>query len=249
MPLHNQLSHALKQALEKPELRAQFYRDFMAADIYLVKADAAAVTEFTQAMIDEDQDIQLQHIEANNDWFIPIFSSVASLKDAHETAVTYFKMAARDLMQLTTGVNLFLDYGSEVSKPFLADEVNAILDGTIWQQPRETQLSGNSEVLLGEPTSYPEALAQALLAWLPSQPLIERAWLAMIYNPEDGLPPHTILALDALSDEMHLSQAIGRAIHKMDIPNPPLDILFIGQEPILDAYFLEDTQAFYQRSH
>lgn len=248
MHKNNLLAQSLEQAIHQPLHRTQFYHDFYDATIFLVSHHDDHLTENTEIDWQSDADIQIQQIQINNEWFVPIFSSLENMKNHIEKPVYYLSFPAKELLLMLPNMNLYLDYGCTVSKPFSAEELLSISDGSIFHTAKETIINSNSETLLGEPTEYPTALANALLAWFPSQPSIQRAWLAMIYNPTDGLPPHTILALETNQPITELSHEISQLIQQTNIPNPPLDILPLGSGEAIESYFLEDTKPFYHQA-
>ncbi len=243
------LSISLAQAIHNPAHRPQFYHDFYDATVFLVSHSDDSLQHSTQIDWHHSQnELPVQQIQIHNDWYVPVFSSLKNMLAHIEKPVYYLSFPAKELLLILDNMHWYLDYGCPISKPFHADELAAIANGSIQCHAKETIINQDAEVLLGEPTEYPSALAELLLSWLPTQPAIKRAWLAMIFNPSDGLPPHTILAIDG---DQHanmalLSHTIGQLIQSKPIPNPPLDILPLGNNEAIENYFLVDTQPFYQ---
>lgn len=247
MKTPNYLSNSLHKAINQAEHRPQFYQDFYEATLYIVHhPDNDPIVADEHDVTCHDQSLSLKQIQINDTWFVPVFTSPEAMLAILDEPIDYLAIPAKNLLLMLEGMHWYLDYGSPISKSFHADELAAIANGSIGQCAHETVINEDCEVLLGEPTEYPDALAQALLAFLPKQMQVNRAWLAMIFNPNDGLPPHTVLALEATGDMATLTHQIGQYLQSCPIPNPPLDILPLGSGAAIDDYFLSDSQAFYQ---
>ncbi|HWM93939.1 MAG TPA: SseB family protein [Thermoanaerobaculia bacterium] len=71
-------------------------------------------------------------IEIEGRTYVPAFSSLPRLQAALAQERTYFRMAARDFLELTRGADVLLNPGSDYGKELLASEIESLLDGSIF---------------------------------------------------------------------------------------------------------------------
>lgn len=240
----NPLSLALMQALQDPDSRAHFYRVLCESTIYFIQNNTDT-PEHTNAQVLESR-VSIRSFNLEGQTYLPIFSSLTHLQQALTEPASYMAMNAMELMRLTQGAFLFLDYGSPYAKPFSDVEVAAILDGSIFSPLSPTTISESNEILLGTAENYPQALVDALKHYLKGYPQVSRAWVAHFYNPKDELPPHTLLALESVEALDKVLENIAPVLDQVEIPEPPLDIVQINSSQGIGHYFLHESQPFYQ---
>jgi SseB protein N-terminal domain len=136
----NRLEESLVKATAEPESRPRFYRDLLGSDLYLLPA--GELPEIRDGIVQTGSQIAFQVIEIEGRTYIPAFSSLPVLQAALVQERTYFRMAARDFLELTRGANVLLNPGSDYGKEFLAPEIESLLDGSIFE-PRKRSLLGS----------------------------------------------------------------------------------------------------------
>lgn len=245
----NALEAALIKAADDPAYRPQFYRDFCAADIFFIQHGKEPPATAGQTTLEAGTSVQIQSIEYEGLPYIPIFTSLPRLQLVLSSEVAYMAMNAKAFMEMTQGANLALNPGSEYGKTFPCAEVAAILDGSIWQPQEHYTAEKDTQVMLGLPKEYPQELVQALSRYFATQKCVKRAWLAHFYNPEDGHPAHTLIAVEAATDDFaRLSAETGIVINSVPIPNPPVDLIQITGNGGIEEHFLQgDEKPFYTR--
>jgi SseB protein C-terminal domain/SseB protein N-terminal domain len=241
----NLLEESLDKAASEPAHRPQFYQDFCAAEIFIVQHGTPPPTE--HRALTPDTDIQIQQIQYNGKAYIPIFSSLTQLQLAFPQEPRYLSMNAMEFMKMTQGADLLLNPGSDCGKEFPAPEIAAILDGSIWQDKESSTEDIKNKVMLGQPQNYPHELAQALSAFFKTQKQVKRAWLAHFFNPADGQPPHTLVAIDATKGFDDIAVGASAAIHNVNMPDPPVDFMPITGNGKIEQHFLQDEKPFYTR--
>ena len=102
--------------------------------------------------------------------------------------------------------------------------------------------------MLGQPKDYPHELTQALARFFKTKKQVKRAWLAHFHNPDDGLPPHTLIGIEAPEGFDEVSAEVGIVVQQIKVPNPPIDIMPITGQGGVDGYFLNGQKPFYTKS-
>lgn len=243
----NDLERSLVKAAGDPAHRPQFYKDFSIADIFIVQHGKPPPKEHTTETLAVGTTIQIQNIEHNGEPYIPIFSSLVRLQATLSQEVTYLAMNAMEFMNLTQGAAMLLNPGSDYGKEFTRNEVASILDGSIWQPTERYTVKKQVEVMLGQPKNFPTELVDALGRFFKKKKQVKRAWIAHIFNPDDGQKPHTLIAIEASENFDEVSAEAGIVISSVRIPDPPVDVMPIAGKGGLEDYFLKQTKPFYER--
>lgn len=243
----NDLERSLVKASGEPAHRPQFYKDFSNADIFIVQHGAPPPTEHTETTLSVGTTIQIQSIEHNGQPYIPIFSSLMRLQATLSQEVDYLGMNAMELMNLTQGAAMLLNPGSDYGKEFTRSEVASILDGSIWKPTERYTVQKEVKVMLGQPKNFPTELVDALSRFFKKKKQVKRAWIAHIFNPDDGQKQHTLIAVEVSGDFDELSAEAGIVINSVRIPDPPVDVMPITGKGGLEDYFLKQTKPFYER--
>lgn len=243
----NELELSLVRAATDAAHHPQFYKDLCNADLFIIQHGEKPPESNGSVTLTEGKAIQVQNIEHNGKPYIPVFSSVSRLQQVIETEVAYLDLNALELMKLTQGAELLLNPGSDYGKEFTKSEIESIIDGSIWGPPETHAQKANAEVMLGQPKVYPEELTSALSRFFKTKKQVNKAWLAHFHNPDDGLPPHTLIAVDAGEFYKEVIGEIGMVINSITIPSPPVDIIPITNGSGLEQYFLNGQKPFYKR--
>ncbi|HUR80096.1 MAG TPA: enhanced serine sensitivity protein SseB C-terminal domain-containing protein [Thermoanaerobaculia bacterium] len=229
----NALETALMAAAKDPAARPDFYRTLVASDVVVVNAS------------DEPHQLGVQPIEVNGAPAIAIFSSLERLRAVITSQVNYLQLNALELMKITRGARLVLDPGSDYGKELLPDEIGRIIDGTILQSqsyvaPRDTR------ILIGQPSRYPQELADVLARLFRNREAVRAAYLAHFFNPAANEKAHTLVAIDAGDDYHRIVGEAGLAAQGVTLPDPPVEFVRYGTGGGLDGYFRGVTP-FYKR--
>ena len=241
----NQFEESLMRAANDPAHRPQFYKDLCNADLFIIQHGKKAPESHERTTLKEGATIQIQNIEHNGKPYIPVFSSLSRLQLVISEEVSYLGVNAIELMKFTQGAELLLNPGSDYGKEFTENEISSILDGSIWHPSESYIQKKEAKILLGQPKVYPMELTTALSRLFKKNKNVKRAWVAHFHNPEDGQPPHTLLAIDAGDSYSEIAGEIGIVISNINIPNPPVDIIPITGGGGLEDYFLNGEKPFY----
>ncbi len=243
----NDLERSLVKAVHDPAHRHQFYRDLLKATVYVIQPGPAPSTSAART-VEQGSRLSIITMDVRGKRYVPFFSSLTRLQEAIEGEVAYAALNARTLLEITRGTPLILNPYSAYGKEFTPTEVEAILDGSIWETTLErTTIEKSSKIFISELTEYPAELIEALRKAFRQQKNVKRAWVALYHNSSDGLPPHLLVALETEGNEDAISQQIGELLTYIDVPNPPVDIIFLHPGHSLWTYFQRKMRPFYTR--
>ena len=158
----------------------------------------------------------------------------------------YMVLKARDFLSITKGTFLVLNPGSDYGKEFTAEEVDSMLDGSIFSADEKTIVEKSTEVMIGHPSNYPQELADALATLFKSQPEVKRAYLAHYINPTQSKAGHTLIAIECSDSWDKILGDAGVIVRNVKIPDPPVDFLRLTGDGGLDSYF-DSTKPFYKK--
>lgn len=244
----NDLERSLISASGNPGFAPQFYRDFSAADLYIIQHGEPPPSAPGPKTIREGEALRIRTIEHKGTPHIPVFSSLTRLQAALSAEAAYIRIKATDLLAATKGSPLLLNPGSDYGKEITACEAASIADGSIWKPGETVVAQKNTEVMIGPPANYPAELAEALRQFFGHRKDVKRAWLAHFFNPATDTKSHTLIAIETSGNFAELSAQIGMVAQNMSIPDPPLDVAQItGSGEGLEGYFLTQSKPFYQR--
>jgi hypothetical protein len=240
------LEHALRLAATDPSARPDFYRQLLEAEVFVI-GDAEPRPEGAWTA-KEGESISLQHwSKPDGTSVLPFFSSLAALQRALDHEVTYYKLPARALLEMTQGATLVLDPRSEYGKEFGPGEIVALLSGGLTHPAERRVIEEATQVLLGQPIERPEALIAGVRAFLDKRPAVTRAWLALMHIPTQDPEPHLVIGVESDGDIETLLAEVGNVAADLS-PAGPVDLVRVraGEEG-LSRYFLEQVEPFHRR--
>ncbi|HKV41732.1 MAG TPA: enhanced serine sensitivity protein SseB C-terminal domain-containing protein [Blastocatellia bacterium] len=246
----NLLERSLVQAAKDPAHRPQFYKDFVASDIFIIQHGEPPPNSDTRQVLAAGKTIKIEHLEYNGKLYIPIFSSLERLQVALTAEAAYLGINALDFLKMTQGSPLLLNPGSVYGKEFTEPEVASLIDGSIWNPSEQYVVRKPTQVLFGQPKNYPNELVQTLTRLFATMPEIKRAWLAHYFNPERDEKPHTLIAIEHSGQWDRVAGQAGMVAREVRIPDPPVDFMELtgsGDKGGAEHYFLNSTEPFYKK--
>ena len=245
----NDLERSLVNAANDPAFAPQFYRDLARADLFIIQHGKQSPEKAERIItVKKGERIKIHNIEYKGKPHVPIFSSLTRLRATLDSTVTYLKINALALLELTKGSPLLLNPGSDYGKEITVEEAALILDGSIWQPRERFVAQKETQVMIGEPANYPVELVAALTGLFKNKKQVKRAWLAHFLNPERDKHPHTLIAIETTGSYDEIAAEVGIVASNANMPDPPLDIIQItGREGGVEDYFLKKAKPFYER--
>ena len=241
----NDLERSLLRAASDPAHRPQFYRDFAASQIFVINHGEPLAGE-GETTLQQDQSLRLQAVELNGKPHLPIFSSLPRLQAVLQAQASYIALNALEFLQIIRGADLVLNPGSDYGKEFTAAEVESILEGTIGCPTESYVAQKDTQVMIGQPASYPTELVEALKRLFAGRKEVKRAWLAHFFNPEHDEKPHTLVALEVTGGWDEIAADVGIVVQETRVPDPPVDLLQVTGRGGVEDYF-KGTEPFYAR--
>jgi hypothetical protein len=241
----NEMERSLLRAATDPAHRPQFYRDFVASQIFVINAGEPPGPD-GETTLREGYSMRLQTVEMDGKTYLPIFSSLPRLQAALQGQARYVALNALEFLKITRGADLVLNPGADYGKVFTAAEVESILDGSIGR-PQETYVvPEETRVLIGQPANYPTELVEALKRLFAERKDVKRAWLAHFQDPARDAKAHSLVALEVAGEWDEIAAAVVIVARDTPFPDPPLDLLQItGQEGVED--YFKSIEPFYER--
>jgi hypothetical protein len=203
----NPLEEALLRAGKNAMTRREFKRLLLDSDLVVV--GRVEGREFSQegGALRPGEKLKLGLVERGGQRCIPCFTSNARLKAGIEQHTAYVTLKGRALFEMTRGVTVILNMGSELGWEFTPDAIDDLLDRkTI--APRRIVIDKPTEALVGQPAVYPQALVDALKRAFEAKPDVLAAYLVQIAFA--GTPPHPLIGVETIGDWNAVSAEIAR---------------------------------------
>lgn len=178
--------------------------------------------------------------------FLPAFTSLERLRDAGAEGQPHLALPARVVFQARPPqTSVVLNPGVWHGKELLPEEIADLLAPRPKGEPERVEVPAGRTLYLGEPASYPQALAHALAAFFRQRPTVVEARLGQVHDPVSGLPPHPLVGIGVEGDA-DLSEALSgvdevvREHHAGEV-----DFVGLGEGP--GRWLKENAEPFYRR--
>jgi hypothetical protein len=241
----NPFEESLVRAIDEPAHRGQFYRDFLAADLYVGLHGPAPPME--NGRIKSGTGVHIQGVEAGGKTYLAVFSSLPRLRAFLEGEPATLRLACRDLLEMIGSAELMLNPGSDYGKEFVAEEIAALLDGSMFQgEGRRREVASPTQVLLGQPAQDPRPLTDALRQVYEKRPEVQAAYVAWMVDPGQGEAGALLVAIDTAGDWDPVSAASGEVAQGFAREHGPVDFVQLEPDSSLWGYF-RNVRPFYRR--
>ena len=246
----NELETVLKAAATDPEARPRFYEVLSSATLFLI--DERPETRRPSGgddVLREGESIPVRQLEFEGTLYVPVFSSKTRVGALVPDEVAVIGLAAKALFELIAGSHVVLNPGSAYGKQFTPDEIAQIVDGSIFEPRARTMVPEDRQVMLGQPSDYPKHVTDALAAFFKDKPEVAAAYLAHMFVPNSGEPPHTMIGVDAEPDADfdRLSGEVGIVLGDVAHQGELIDLIRITEGGVSD-YMTQETTPFYKRA-
>ncbi len=242
----NSFERSLMQAASDPAHRPQFYRDLVAADLFIIQEGPPLETS-GRTVLSQGASLKVRHIDWNGKPYIPAFSSLPRIQAVVQSEVSYVALNALEFMKITRGAELILNPGSDFGKEFTKAEIESVLDGSIWQPSERYVAQKETKIMIGQPARYPKELVEVLARYFKTTKEVKRAYLAHFCNPERNEKAHTLIAVEMNGNWDLVMAGAGIVARDVQIPDPPVDFLQITGRGGVEDYFKRDCKPFYKR--
>lgn len=242
----NDLEKSLMNAATNASARPQFLRDLLDSDIYVLnqKGDDLQIKD---NLLQEGARLNLLSFERDGRTWLPIFTSLPLVEQYIRSESSYLQLKARDFFEITRGAFVFLNPGIEYGKEFFPQEIEQLLDGSIFQPTQSFTAQKATQVLVGQPAIYPHELVKTLAAYFEKNPRVSKAYLAQYHNPSVDEQPHLLIAIDGKGDWQQLLGDAGMIASEMIDKGEVIDFMRLDNSG-LSKSIMSQSKPFYQRS-
>ncbi|TMW14326.1 enhanced serine sensitivity protein SseB [Alloalcanivorax gelatiniphagus] len=241
------LLDALKRAAGDPAARPEFYRQLLAAEVFVI--GHTEPDDGGQAPAGTGQVSIAQWQNGDGEPVIPFFTDLEALQRAIDGDQNYLALPARSLFEITAGVGLVLNPRSDHGKEFYPEEIQSLLEHGTNSPPDIHHTEAGTGVLLGQPSEYPTVMVEALQRLLPDYPEVQAAWLCLMSEAGDS-PRQSLLVGLGGTDLDDARRAVGSVIADTAPEGRAVDLIVIsgdGEDHQLASYLRDETTPFYER--
>lgn len=244
------LEDLLQKAANEPAYRPVFLEKLLNGHVYcLGTTDTQQHNRHGLVELQQGDHIYLrkwQNHEGRS--IVPFFLSVDSLSKAIEQQESYLRLSTRELFDITLGDHLMLNPNLPYGKEFIPEEINSLLQQGSVGATEQFVAEEDIQVLLGQPSQYPDQMVEQLNKFFQQHSEIEKAYLALMHNPARDEKP--VLVVGVLFNIAERNQTLMNQIGQVayDSLGEIVDIFMIDPQESsgLSGYMFE-TEPFYHR--
>lgn len=242
------LDAALARAAMEPAARPDFYRLLVRSQVFVLGHTAQPGEGARTLEVGERIQIKAWTKEDGAS-ILPFFTSLEALQRVVQEEEPYLALPAEALFEMAKGTALVLNPGSPYGKEFLPGEIQALLASGVNRVPESRVVQEATEVLLGQPADYPEAMVRALRDLLPRHPNVKAAYLCQMHDPsmEPGLS--LVIGLEGEGDLKGALQDAGVVAGETAPGGRAVDLVEVTSGVKgLSAYLRTSVAPFYRRA-
>lgn len=246
----NVLEIALELAASEPAHRPEFFRLLLESTIFVL-GSAPQLDGHDEGPITLKANTQLHIVnwtKPDGSNVIPFFSSLRALQLAVTENEKYVALPARTFFEMTRGAELLMNPRSPVGKEFTVAEVGALLAEGVNQVPKRMVLEAPTEVLLGQPANYPDAMVASLTTLFANHPNVKAAYLAQMFDRTRDEKPHLVIGIETEGDFETVLREVGVVASDTAPDGEPVDLIRVTRSKSgIEDYFLKSVKPFYER--
>ena len=241
----NELEKSLMKASSDISARNEFYTKLLWNEL-IVLTNGHNVSEEGRKTLEQDTEVQFVTFESGQ---IPVFTSTNRIfdKGVIKEQVPFMAMKGQDLFGFTKGATFILNPYSDYGKELIPQEIENLLNGSIFEKTNQMEIKEDTEVLIGQPSKYPTELVKALSNLFTSEPNVKSAYLGTSKMDKSEKLPHLIIAMDMEGNMSSVSGKAGALAEQMIGKNEIIDFIKIENNNGISDYFINRTKPFYKR--
>lgn len=149
----NELEKTLMQATTDASARHEFYLKLLWNELIVLTIGHDNSQEGYRTL---EKDTKIQFVTFENGK-IPVFTSTNRIfdKGVINEEVPFIALKGQSLFSLTKGATFILNPYSDYGKELVPNEIENLLDGSIFDQNNEMTIEKETEVQIGQPANYP----------------------------------------------------------------------------------------------
>jgi len=242
----NRLEALLIQASTDSNTRADFYREFLNGEIFVL-GETPSATIGAANKLDAGEKVLIREVNFDGRNVIPVFSSLRRLQESISENTNYLRLNGKSFIELVGfEKEIILNPGLAYGKQFLPGEIKNMLDGSVFHpQVQEMVIQKEQKAIIGEPAEYPEELIKRVRSLLQGRPEIRRAYLAW-FSMDPSEKPHYLIAIDLTGDIKSVFDDIGKVVTDTLDPGKSVSMIQLRGSSGLENYF-KDKKPFFER--
>jgi hypothetical protein len=240
----NELEKTLMEAVTNSSARNEFYVKLLWNDLIVLTNGNNNAEEGIKTL---EKDTSVQFVTFENGQ-IPIFTSTNRIFDKGiiKEEVPFMALKGQDLFGIAKGATFILNPYSDYGKELLPNEIENLLNGSVFDKSNEMKIERDTEVQIGQPSKYPTELVNALKNLFKEKKTVNAAYLAVIKMDKSDQLPHLMIAIDVDGDRMTITNEAGPLAEKYH-KNEIVDFIQINKNGDgISDYFLNETKPFYK---
>jgi hypothetical protein len=243
----NPLEVALRLAADEPAQRPEFYKLLLESTVFIL-GQSQQSTDGVRTL-EPGENISIHNwVRPDGSPVIPFFTSLMALQRSIEHEGSYMALPARSFFELTKGSSLVLNPRSTYGKEFFPNEIEALLSKGVNRLPEQRVTEKATQVLLGQPASYPSEMVSSLTALLSKRPNVKAAYLALMHDPAVEERPHLVVGIEVDGEFEEVIREAGVVAGDRAPNGGPVDLVRIERGDLgLSQYFVQEVKPFYER--
>jgi hypothetical protein len=225
----NELERCLIKAASDSSSRKEFYTKLLWSELIVL---TAGQTSLEQGKIILEKDTEVQLIRLQNG-YLPVFTSTNRIFDKGiiKEQVPFMSMKGQHLFDMVKDSPIILNPYSDYGKEFLPEEIEGILNGTIFDRLTPIIIEKDTQIQIGQPQIYPSKLTNALAELFKTLPKVNAAYIAMTRMDSADIHPHFLVGIDIIDGNLtEISKYAG-----------PVSERYLGQTEIVDFILIENN--------
>jgi hypothetical protein len=241
----NELENSLMKASSDISARNEFYTKLLWNEL-IVLTNGHKDSEEGRKILEEDTEVQFVTYENGQ---IPVFTSTNRIFDKGivKEQVPFISMKGQDLFGFTKGATFILNPYSDYGKELIPQEIESLLNGSIFEKTNEMEIKEDTEVQIGQPSKYPTELVKAMSDLFKKEANVKSAYLATIKMDKSEKLPHLIIAIDVEGNMSTISGKAGALAEQIIGKEEIVDLIKIEKDNGISEYFIKQTEPFYKR--
>jgi len=241
----NELERNLMKASTDASARNMFYTNLLWNEI-IVLTNGHNESEEGVKTLEKDTIVQFVTFENGQ---IPVFTSTNRIfdKGVIKEQVPFMSMKGQDLFKVAKGATFILNPYSDYGKELVPQEIESLLNGSIFEQNNEKTIEKDTEIQIGQPAKYPKDLIISLSQLFKARPNVKAAYLAAIKMDKLETIPHLVIGLEVEGNLTDISREAGPLAENYLGKDEILDFIQIDNSNGVSNYFLNQTEPFYRK--
>ena len=240
----NDLEKTLMEAATTASARKEFYQKLLWNEL-VVLTNGHDNSEEGVRTLEKNKTVQFVTFENGQ---IPVFTSTNRIFDKGiiKEQVPFMALKGQDLFGVAKGATFILNPYSGYGKELLPNEIESLLNGSIFEQQNEMTIEQDTEIQIGQPAQYPTHLIEGLIKLFKEKESVNAAYLAAIKMDKTEKLPHLMIAIDVEGNMSSITNEAGPLAEKL-LNNEIVDFIQIDKNGGISDYFLNETEPFYKR--